>query len=200
MKILVVDDHPFIREGLRRSFDHEQDVEISHEASTAAQALQLLRSEHFDVVIMDVNLPDGNGLDVVRELRNFKPLLPVLVLSLHAEDVMALRAIHAGADGYLRKDCTPTEMLRILRKLMAGGKHFTTEVMVRLVRKESGLELEAPHERLSDREYPVMCRIARGEPLTEIATALYLSPNTVSTDRMRSDGKMGMDHNARLPR
>lgn len=201
MNLLIVDDHPLIRDGLRRSLETEVDVRRIDEAGTAAAALSRLQCGDYDVAIMDMNLPDGSGLDVIRTLRERGSRLPMLVLSLHAEESLALRAIQAGADGYLRKDCTAEEVIDVLRRLAMGGKHFSTEVMVKLVRKNDGdEEIVAPHDRLSDREYQVMCLLARGMSLVEIAAQLRLSPNTVSTYRSRIFEKLGLDNNAALTR
>lgn len=201
MNILIVDDHPLTRDGLRRGLEQEVDVRRIDEAGTAAAAMAQLQGSDHDVAIMDVNLPDGNGLDSIRILRKTRPRLPVLVLSLHAEEMLALRAIQAGADGYLNKSCRGEEVIDALRQLNRGGKYFSAGVMAKLVCKigPSG-EMDLPHDKLSDREYQVMCHLARGLPLTAIAAQLHLSPNTISTYRMRIFEKLGIDNNAALTR
>ncbi|MDX9996173.1 MAG: response regulator transcription factor [Rhodocyclaceae bacterium] len=201
MNVLIVDDHPLIRDGLKRSLEHEADIRRIDEAGTAAAAVSRLQCGDYDAVILDVNLPDGNGLEIIRSLREINPVLPVLILSLHAEENLALRAIQAGADGYLRKDCTAAEVLAALRQLVRGKKYFSPGVMAKLVRMiGSPRDIDTPHDRLSDREYQVMLHIAHGLPLTAIAALLDLSPNTISTYRTRIFEKLGIDNNAALTR
>lgn len=201
MNVLIVDDHPLIRDGLKRSLEHEADIRRIDEAGTAAAAVSRLQYGDYDAVILDVNLPDGNGLEIIRSLREINPVLPVLILSLHAEENLALRAIQAGADGYLRKDCTAAEVLAALRQMVRGKKYFSPGVMTKLVRMiGSPRDIDTPHDRLSDREYQVMLHIAHGLPLTAIAALLDLSPNTISTYRTRIFEKLGIDNNAALTR
>jgi two-component system invasion response regulator UvrY len=200
LNLLVVDDHPYIRQGLRMVFQRERGIQIKHEAASAADAIRLLERERYDVVIMDINLPDQNGLDVIRQVRTSGNRVPVLVLTMHSEESLGVRAIQAGADGFLAKDSPPVQLVEALRQLAAGGKYFDTDLMHSMLLHEPGDVAMERHEKLSDREYQVMCMLAKGMPLTAIATHLQISPNTISTYRARIFDKLGVDSNAALTR
>lgn len=200
MIALIVDDHPMVREGLRNTLRASQPPLEITPAESAAQALELLRSRVFDVVIMDINLPDGSGLDVLKELRSFNPTLPVLVLSMHIEESLALRALRLGANAYLTKDASPTQLLEVIFKIIDGGHYFSAGVMRQLVANAQESVPSLAHDTLSDREYQVMCRLASGNAITRIASDLGLSPNTVSTYRTRIFEKLGLQNNAELTR
>lgn len=199
MKVLLVDDHALIRKGLRLAFQETMGFRLSAEASTGSEALRLLLNEHFNAVIVDINLPDMNGLEVIRKLRERGDQTPVLVLSMHSEESLGLRAIRAGADGYMSKGAGPEDILRSLRRLAAGYKHFSPELMYRHLQKKGDAH-NAPHDQLSDREYQVLCGLARGQSISSMAEALGLSPNTVSTYRARIMVKLNLESNADLTR
>lgn len=199
MKILLVDDHALIRQGLRLAFQQTMGFKLTAEASSGIEALNLLATERFQVVVMDINLPDMNGLEVIRQMREQGDQTPVLVLSMHSEESLGLRAIRAGADGYMSKEAAPDEILQTLRRLAAGKKHFSPELMYRLLQKKAH-EGAVPHDQLSDREYQVLCGLARGQSISGMAEALGLSPNTVSTYRARIIEKLGVETNADLTR
>lgn len=200
MDILIVDDHPIMRHGLKSFLEMEPDVAIKDEADNAANAISLLQRGKYDLVIMDVGLPDMDGLEVVRQLRTFNQNLPVLILSLHAEENLAVRAIHAGADGFISKDSSPNDILRAVRKLESGGKYFSPEVIFFALKKVGARSKSIPHERLSDREYQVMCMLASGKSISVIARTLNRSPNTISTYRARIFEKLAIENNADLTR
>lgn len=199
MKILLVDDHALIRQGLRLAFQQTMGFKLTAEASSGIEALNLLATERFQVVVMDINLPDMNGLEVIRQMREQGDQTPVLVLSMHSEESLGLRAIRAGADGYMSKEAAPDDILQTLRRLAAGKKHFSPELMYRLLQKKAH-EGAVPHDQLSDREYQVLCGLARGQSISGMAEALGLSPNTVSTYRARIIEKLGVETNADLTR
>lgn len=199
MKILLVDDHALIRQGLRLAFQQTMGFKLTAEASSGIEALNLLATERFQVVVMDINLPDMNGLEVIRQMREQGDQTPVLVLSMHSEESLGLRAIRAGADGYMSKEAAPVDILQTLRRLAAGKKHFSPELMYRLLQKKAH-EGAVPHDQLSDREYQVLCGLARGQSISGMAEALGLSPNTVSTYRARIIEKLGVETNADLTR
>lgn len=200
MQILIVDDHPLIRQGLKQSLEAESGLHVAAEAGTAADALALLREAEFDLLILDVNLPDRSGLEALRDIRRSHPRLPVLVLSIHAEDSVAMHAVKAGANGYLGKQSAPEELVQAVRKLGAGGSYYSDQLMEMMALKLSGRAVTLAHESLTDREYQVMCLLAVGKSITEIAAVLNRAPTTVSTHRTRILCKMGMTSNSELTR
>lgn len=200
MKILIVDDHPLIRQGLKQVLLGELEVSACDEAGTATEALGLLRAGNYDILVLDINLPDRSGLAVLKEMRQFDERLPVLVLSIHPEGSLAVQALKAGANGYLSKESAPEELANALRRLAAGGSYITASLSEALVLEVSGRSAAEPHDILSDREYQVMCMLATGQSIVEIAATLRLRTTTISTYRARILDKMGMKSNAELTR
>jgi two-component system invasion response regulator UvrY len=198
LRILIADDHAIVRQGLRQIVSETQDMSVAGEASNGQELLNKIREGEYDVVVLDITMPVRNGMDVLRQLRSEKPRLPVLMLSIHPEEQYALRALRAGASGYLTKESAPDELVVAIRKVSSGGKYVGASLAEKLAFElEVGRE-QAPHETLSDREYQVMCMIASGKTVTEIAQALSLSEKTVSTYRSRILEKMKMKNNAEL--
>jgi len=199
-RILLVDDHPVVVEGLRQILaDAIPDVEVGV-AGSGAEAMRLFRSARWHVVVLDVFLPDGSGLDVLKQLRAMRPSTPVLVLSMHSEEQFAVRLLRAGASGYVTKKAAVQELVTAVRKVRSGGKYVSETLAERLaeeIRVDAPLE---PHDALSDREYLVFRKLASGQTVKEIAAELKLSPQTVSTHRTRILEKMGMKTNADLVR
>lgn len=197
IKILIADDHPIVRSGLKQIMIKEPGMVVDGEAQNARELLALVRKRAWDVVILDINLPDRNGLDVLIQLKKEFPKLPVLILSVHAEEQYAVRALKSGAAGCLTKHSVPGELVKAIRKAVAGGRYVSSSLAERLAFDlESG---ERPlHQTLSGREFAVMCMIASGKRINEIAEKLFLSPKTVSTYRARILEKMGMKTNADL--
>ncbi len=200
MKLLIVDDHPLIRQGLAQVLRPSEGFVIRHEARTAAEALDYLRTESYDVVVLDINLPDQNGLELTKQFRSFNRHTPVLILSMLPEESLAIRSIKAGADGYVSKESPPETLVEALRKLAQGRKHFSPELLYRVAQGKSDLSAGAAHEKLSNREYQVLCMLAGGKSIAGIAEQLELSPNTVSTYRTRILEKLEMGSNADLTR
>lgn len=200
MKILIVDDHPLIRLGLKRTLAAEKDISVAGECGTAAEALAMLDAAQFDVLVLDINLPDGNGLNVLRTIRKSDSGLPVLVLSIHPEDCVAMHAIKAGANGYLCKDSAPEALVQAVRQVGAGGSYVSPRLADMMVQELSGRSAVLPHESLTDREYQIMCLLAAGKSISAIATALSRSPTTISTHRSRVLDKMRMSSNTELAR
>ncbi|RTL38904.1 MAG: response regulator transcription factor [Rhodocyclaceae bacterium] len=200
MKCLIVDDHPLIREGVAQLFRQRRDLAVVHAAGDAAEALLCLNAHSYDIVIMDINLPDQSGIELVRHLREARQTMPVLMLSMLPEAGLALRCIKAGADGYVSKESPPDELMEAVRKLLCGRKHFSPEVLFKAAQVAGRSLHDAGHERLSDREFQVMCMLATGKSITLIAHSLQLSPNTVSTYRARILDKLGIESNAELTR
>jgi two-component system invasion response regulator UvrY len=198
IRILIVDDHAIVRRGLRELLSDEFPGAAFGEAPDARQALEQLRKKEWDVALLDIALPGKSGLDLLKELRAEWPRLPVLVLSAHPEDQFAVRALKAGAGGYMTKECAPEELAKAVRKILAGGRYVSSalaETLAMGVTKDLSC---TPHETLSDREYEVMSRIASGRTVTEIGEELSLSPKTISTYRSRVLLKLRVKNSAAI--
>jgi two-component system invasion response regulator UvrY len=198
MRILIVDDHAIVRRGLRELLSDEFHGAAFGEASDAQQALEQLRKKEWDVALLDIALPGKSGLDLLKELKTEWPKLPVLILSAHPEDQFAVRALKAGAGGYMTKESAPEELAKALRKIMAGGRYVSPALAEMLALGVTKDPTRTPHETLSDREYEVMSRIASGKTVTEIAEELSLSPKTISTYRTRVLEKLGLKNSAAI--
>jgi DNA-binding NarL/FixJ family response regulator len=198
MRILIVDDHAIVRRGLRELLSDEFHGAAFGEASDAQQALEQLRKKEWDVALLDIALPGKSGLDLLKELKSEWPKLPVLILSAHPEDQFAVRALKAGAGGYMTKESAPEELAKALRKIMAGGRYVSPALAEMLALGVTKDLTRTPHETLSDREYEVMSRIASGKTVTEIAEELSLSPKTISTYRARVLEKLGLKNSAAI--
>ena len=200
IKVCVVDDHAVVREGLKRIIAENPGMAVTSEAGDGAEALKVIQSEPCDVVLLDITMPNKNGLDVLKQIHAETPRLPVLVLSMHAEDQYAVRVLRAGASGYLTKESAPAKLVQAIRKVVRGGKYVSTTLAEKLVFDLDSRSAKAPHEVLSDREYQVLCLIASGKTVTIIAEELALSVKTVSTYRVRILEKLNMKNNAELTR
>jgi two-component system, NarL family, invasion response regulator UvrY len=198
MKILIADDHAIIREGLKQILIGINDIEIIDETSNGKEVLTKVRSEFYDIVVLDISMPDMNGLDILKQLKTEQPDLHVLILSIHPEDQYALRVLKAGASGYLTKTSAPEELVKAIVKISAGGKYISESLADLLSENLEGKKLNLPHESLSDREYEVMCLIASGKTSDEIAKKLFISSNTVRTYRTRILEKMNMSDNSQI--
>jgi two-component system invasion response regulator UvrY len=197
-RILIVDDHEVVRAGVMRIV--EQPGTIFGEASNAGQALQLVRDEDWDLVVVDISLGDRSGLDLLKELKQTRSKLPVLILSMHSEEQYARRAFKAGAAGYITKDSSREELVRAVNKVLDGGRYVNPATAERLA-LDLGNGTEYPlHHALSDREFEVLRLLASGKTVGEIAGLLELSDKTVSTYRARILEKMGMKTNAEIIR
>lgn len=200
LKILIADDHPIVRQGLRQILAAEPDVGAVSEAGTAQKVLELVRKQHWDVVVLDITMPGRSGLDVLKELKHERPKLPVLILSAHPEDQYAVRVLKAGAAGYMTKEKAPEELIKAIRKVLGGGKYLSESLAEKLA-FDLETDTEKPlHKTLSDREYQVMLMIASGKTVKQIAQELHLSVKTISTYRARVLEKMQMKSNSELMR
>jgi two-component system invasion response regulator UvrY len=197
IRILIVDDHAVVRNGVKLIFADDPRAVVFGDAASAPEALQLVRDQDWDIVLMDIALGDRSGLEVVKELKAIKPRLPVLVLSMHSEMQYARRAFKAGAAGYITKDNSPEELARAIEKVANGGKYVSATLAELLVSEFDDAD-RMPHERLSDREFEIMCLLASGKTVSEVANVLFLSIKTISTYRTRLLDKMGMRTNAEL--
>jgi two-component system invasion response regulator UvrY len=200
IQILIVDDHAILRRGLQEILEREfRDVRIGG-AGTAEEALTQLDSEKWDLVILDITMPGRSGVDVLRNLKALRPRLPVLVLSMHPEDQYGKRVLKAGASGYMNKESAPEELIKAVRKLLSGGR-YVSPTLAETLAVDLGRDDGTPaHERLSDREFEVLRKMASGKTVGQIAQELHLSVPTVSTYRARILEKMGMSNTAELIR
>ncbi len=200
LNILIADDHPIVRYGLKQILAETPQKAVVDEASSGTEVLSKVRQRDYDVVLLDISMPGMNGLDTLKELRTQRPDLPVLILSIHPEEQYALRVLRAGASGYLTKDSAPDELVAAIQQVSSGRKYISPSLADRLARNlQTNVELAA-HEALSDREYHVMCLIASGKTVKDIAGELSLSVKTISTYRARILAKMRMNSNAELIR
>lgn len=198
IRILIADDHAIVRAGLKQIVAETSDMIVADEASSGHEALNKVWKNDYDVVVLDITMPGINGLDVLKQLKSQMPELPVLVLSIHPEEQYAVRVLKAGASGYLTKESASDELIMAIRKVSIGRKYVTASLAEKLA-FDLETDVEKPlHETLSDREYQVMCMIASGKTVNEIAEELFLSVKTVSTYRSRILEKMKMKSNAEL--
>lgn len=198
IKILIADDHAIVREGLKQIVADTSDMIVTAEASDGHEVLALLSKNNYDVVVLDMAMPGLTGLDILKQIKRETPKLPVLILSVHPEEQYAVRSLKAGASGYLTKESAPDELITAIRKVSMGGKYIPSSLAEKLAFE---LEVDAekpPHKTLSDREFQVMCMIAKGRTIKNIAEELFLSPKTVSTYRSRILEKMKMKSNEEL--
>ena len=200
IRIFIADDHPIVRPGLRRIVEEDPGMAIAGEAGDAAALLAALQSTAADLVLLDVSMPGAPFLETLKELRARHPSVRVLALSVHPEDQWAVRALRAGASGYLTKDHSPDQLLEAIRRVYRGGKYVSPTLAQRLAEQLDGGAERAPHELLSDREFEVMRRLGNGLTITQIASELALSAKTVSTYRARILEKMAVESNADLVR
>ncbi len=198
IRILVVDDHAIVREGLKQILGEVKDMAVRDEAGNGQEALAKIRANDYDVLLLDISLPGRNGLEILKEIKLERPKLAVLILSMHAEEQYAVRALRAGASGYLTKASAPDELIGAIRKVSRGRKYVSSSLAEKLA-DELDADTKRPlHETLSDREYQVMLMLASGKSVTEIAAELCLSVKTISTYRARVLAKMNMKKNAEL--
>ena len=200
IRIIIADDHSIVREGLKQVVVDQTDLIVSGEAENGKQTMELVRKGDFDVILLDIAMPGMSGLDILKQLKTEKPELPVLVLSMHPEEQYAVRALKAGAAGYLTKGSAPEELIAAIKKISAGGKYISSSLAEKLA-----FDLEADtkkplHEALSDREYQVMIMIALGKRIKDIAKDLFLSEKTISSYRSRILGKMNFKTNTDITR
>lgn len=200
LRILIADDHAIVREGLKRVLEGTAPGWTVTEAGSGFQALERLRAQCFDLAIFDLTMPGMSGLDLVKRVRNEWPRLPLLMLSMHAEEQYALRAFKAGANGYLTKDAATTELADAVRKVASGGAYVSPGLAERMVQHLNGAMAPPRHEGLTDRELDVLRRLVAGQRPTEIADALHLSVKTVSSHKTRIMEKLQLTSTAALVR
>ncbi len=200
LNILLVDDHALVRSGIRLLLHDEMDIGRVEEADTATQALQWMRKEDWDVVIMDINMPGQNALSVLHLIKHEKPDLPVLILTMYSERQYALRALKEGASGFITKVSAPDTLITAIRKVVDGGAYVSPTLALLLAQNLRSKPKETLYDLLSDREFSVLCAIAEGKHLSQIGIDLNLSAKTISTYRTRVLNKLGMNTNTELVR
>ncbi len=201
IRVIICDDHPIVREGVRMIIQRQKDIAIEEEASSGQELLSKLPGHECDVIILDIGLPGGpDGIELLKILSRDHPGTPVLVMSMHPESQLGMRSIKAGASGYLVKGSEPSELLAAIRKLAAGGKYISAGLAEQLAEEVSRKGAHPAHEKLSDREYRVLCLLASGKGVSEIASELFLSPATVGTYRSRVLSKLNLNNTAELVR
>lgn len=200
IKILVVDDHAVVRRGLREILAETQDLHVGGEAATAPEALAKVHDERWDVIMLDLALAGRSGLDLIADIRRLRPEARVLVLTMFSEEQYAVRAIRAGAAGFLTKESAPDKLVDAVRKVASGGRFITPELAETLASMVAGEGSGRPHERLSNREFEILKMIGSGRTVSQIAEQLGLSVKTVSTHRTRILRKMEMKTSAELTR
>jgi two-component system, NarL family, invasion response regulator UvrY len=198
INVLIVDDHRLVREGLKKILAETNDIAVVDEASNGHEVLGKVRSGNIDVVILDISMPGRSGIEVLEELKKERPKSQVLILSMHPEEQYALRALKAGAAGYLTKESAPTELIEAVYRVSSGKKYITASLAENLAAALEGDTTKARHELLSNREFQIFFMIAKGKPIKDIATELFLSIKTVSTYRSRILDKMSMKNNSEL--
>jgi DNA-binding NarL/FixJ family response regulator len=197
-RALIVDDHTITRAGLRRILSDTAQQIIVGEAANGAEAVELVMSQQWDIVMLDISLPDRSGLEVLKVIKKARPALPVLVLSMYPVDQYALRVLRAGGAGYLTKESAPDQLLEAVRRVISGMRYITPEVAECIAQDWNRNPVQSAHETLSDREFEVMRLIASGKSVGDIAKDLSLSVKTISTYRTRVLQKLQLRHNAEL--
>jgi len=198
IRILIADDHAIVRAGLKQFIADQVDMEVAAEAASGAEAIAAVRAGDFDVVLLDISMPDKNGIDTLKTLRHVKPELPVLMLSAYAEDQYAVNLLRAGAAGYLNKEAASTQLVGAIRTVVHGRKYVSPSLAQILADGVSGDADRPLHAELSQREFQIFCKLAAGAAVSKIADELNLSVKTVSTYRTRILEKMAMKSNADL--
>ena len=198
IKILIADDHPIVRAGFKQVLSDTPDMLVADEAGNGQEVLNLIGKKDYDLVLLDISMPGRSGLEILKDLKSEKPKLPVLILSIYPEEQYAVRALRAGASGYMTKASAANELIAAIRKISAGGKYISASLAEKLAFYLDGDATRPPHETLSDREYQVMLMIASGKTVTEIADELCLSVKTISTYRTHILEKMKMKNNAEI--
>ena len=200
IRILVADDHTVVRQGVKQIVSLAPDMRVTGEAVSGQEVLAKVLKDDYDIVLLDISMPGGSGLDTLANIKARRPELPVLILTMHPEEQYAVRVLRLGASGYLTKEGASDELLTAIRKVAKGGKYISQTLAEELASQIQNGVTEKPHQKLSDREYQILCLVASGKKLNQIAEELSLGKKTVSTYRWRLMKKMGMKNNAELTR
>jgi two-component system invasion response regulator UvrY len=196
INILVVDDHALIRKGLKQLLEDSPDLKVTGEADSGVQATNMLRAQHFDLMLLDINLPDKHGIEVLKQFKSEQPDLKIIVLSMYPEEQYGVRALKAGAMGYINKQSASDVLIRAIRQVISGKKYIGETLAEQLLNNLVGESQALMHQNLSNREYQTLCLMASGKSLSDISQIMALSPKTVSVYRSRMLEKMGFTNNA----
>lgn len=200
IRILIADDHAIVRQGLRQVLSLASELELAGEAKNGWEVIELVRAGNLDLLLLDMNMPGPNGVELIKRVRDEAPRLPILVLSMHGESQIAGRAIKAGAAGYLTKDSEPETLIAAIRQVASGGNYIEPAVAARLLFEARPDSLEQPHLNLSDREHQIFLLLVQGRSVNEIGEALHISAKTVSTHKLHLMQKLGVDNLSDLVR
>ncbi len=198
IKIIIADDHAVVRTGLKQIIESDPHLKVTGEASSGFELIEKVQEGNYNVVLLDISMPGKDGLETLKEIKRIKPKLPILIFTVYPEDQYAVRLLKAGASGYLNKECEPEELIEAIHRVATGRKYVSENLAELLAQKLEETSAVPLHELLSDREFQVLCLIASGKTIKEIAEELQLSSNTVSTYRIRILEKMHMKNNAEL--
>ena len=198
IKVLIADDHPVVRRGLRQILEEAPDIVVGAEVGTAHEVLSAVREQSWTVVVLDISLPGGNGIDLIKDIRRERPDGRVLILTAHSEEQYAVRALKAGAAGFLNKESAPAKLTEAVHRVASGGRYVSPALAETLASILSGDARGMPHECLSDREFEILKLLASGKTVTDVAESLGSSVKTISTHRARILKKMNMRTNAEL--
>ncbi|MDP1996024.1 MAG: response regulator transcription factor [Gallionella sp.] len=196
ISILVLDDHALIRKGIKQLLEDIPDIRVTGEAAAGTQTINMMREHSYDLVLLDISLPDRHGMDVLKQLKAEQPDIKIIVLSMYPEDQYGVRALKAGAMGYVNKQSVPEKLVGAIRHVISGKKYISEALAEQLLNNLVGESQDLLHQSLSNREYQTLCLMASGKTLTEIAATMTLSPKTVSVYRARMLEKMGFKNNA----
>ncbi len=198
IRIVIADDHEIVRAGLKQIISDDTDMEIAGESNNGENLIELIKKYDYDVVLLDLKMSGISGIEVIKHIKAIKPDLPIIVLSMHAEDQYAVRTIKAGASGYITKETAAENLINAVRKVVSGGKYISPTLAETLADSIAGGGMDLPHEKLTDREFQVLCMIASGKTVSDIGSELFLSVKTISTYRQRILEKMNLKNNSEL--
>ena len=198
INILIADDHAIVREGLKQIVAEEKELKVKAEASNAAELMEILSRDEVDIIVLDINMPGKSGLDTLKDITEIYPDTPVLILSMYGEEQYGIRALKAGASGYLKKESAPDELVLAIKKIVSGKKYITPQLAESLASNLSYKQKRKEHQVLSDREFEVLCQIARGKTINEIAEEMMISAPTIYTYRNRILEKLNLKNNVDL--
>ncbi len=198
IRVLLVDDHAIVREGLKRILHEAKGIQVAGEAENGVEALKIMRKQEWDIVLLDISMPEKNGIDTLKQIISMNRNSKILILSVYPEDQHAVRLVKAGASGYLTKEAAPEQLVDAIRKIVAGRKYISPSLAELLLLESDSSSDKPPHATLSDREYQVMRMIGSGRTVSEIARTLSLSTKTVSTYRANVLEKMKLKNSAEL--
>jgi DNA-binding NarL/FixJ family response regulator len=197
-RLLVVDDHEIVRAGLKQLLADDKEFTVAGEAGTGAAAVNMVRESDWDVVLLDISMPDMNGIDTLKQIKHWNAKVPVLILTVHTEENYAINLLRAGASGFINKMCTSEDLVDAIRIVASGKRYLSTALRQKLAAELNGGGNNALHTWLSQREFQIFCKLANGQGISEIANELFLSVKTVSVYRARLLEKMGMKTNAQI--